>query len=482
MIWREAADHNECYFCSISIFGFNVKNTHNIKYPDVASVTKPIPYSSDDILPTPPHLKEKVEDNAECDFTEDDESDVYIASTSECTPILFDQAALNDLVRDLGLPKDKSELLGSRLQERHLLAPGTTITCYRKREKSLVGYYSEGDNYVFCNDINGLMQEFRILHDTDQWRLFIDSSKTSLKAVLLHNSNKYASIPIAHSVYLKESYENVETILKAIQYEEHKWQVCGDFKIISMLLGQQSGYTKYPCFICLWDSRAKEHHYVRKDWPLRKSLKVGEHNVLKEPLIDPKKILLPPLHIKLGLMKQFVKALDRNGALFKYLTDKFPKLSNEKIKAGIFVGPQIRQLMKTTDIESVMTTVEREAWISFKKVVKGFLGNNKASNYKELVHDMNNNFRNLGCNMSIKLHYLRSHLEWFPQNLGDVSEEQGERFHQDIKEMERRYQGKWSTSMLADYCWCLQRDLPHAQHKRRSGSRSFQEKKKRFHK
>jgi len=181
-------------------------------------------------------------------------------------------------------------------------------------------------------------------------------------------------------------------------------------------------------------------------------------------------------------MKQFVKALDRNGALFKYLTDKFPKLSNEKIKAGIFVGSQIRQLMKTTDIESVMTTVEREAWISFKKVVKGFLGNNKASNYKELVHDMNKNFSNLGCNMSVKLHYLHSHLEWFPQNLGDVSEEQGERFHQDIKEMERRYQGKWSTSMLADYCWCLQRDLPNVQHKRLSGSRSFEEKKKRFHK
>lgn len=172
-----------------------------------------------------------------------------------------------------------------------------------------------------------------------------------------------------------------------------------------MLLGQQSGYTKYPCFICLWDSRDKEQHYVRKDWPLRIILKVGERNILEEPLIDPKKILLPPLHIKLGLMKQFVKALD--CALFKYLTDKFPNLSDAKIKAGIFVGPQIRELMKTIDVESVMTTVEREAWISFKKV-KGFLGNNKASNYKELVQEMIKNFQNLGCNMSVKLHYLHT--------------------------------------------------------------------------
>ena len=41
--------------------------------------------------------------------------------------------------------------------------------------------------------------------------------------------------------------------------------------------------------------------------------------------------------------------------------------------------------------------------------------------------------------MSIKSHYLPSHLAWFPENLGDVSEEQGERFHQYIKVMKERY-------------------------------------------
>ena len=40
--------------------------------------------------------------------------------------------------------------------------------------------------------------------------------------------------------------------------------------------------------------------------------------------------------------------------------------------------------------------------------------------------------------MSIRMHYLHSHLDRFPENCGDVSDEQGERFHQDIKGMERR--------------------------------------------
>jgi len=64
--------------------------------------------------------------------------------------------------------------------------------------------------------------------------------------------------------------------------------------------------------------------------------------------------------------------------------------------------------------------------------------------------------------MSLKVHFIDSHLDFFPENLRTVSNEHGERFHQDISTMERRYQGKWSPSMLADYCWTLKRDVPQA--------------------
>jgi hypothetical protein len=59
----------------------------------------------------------------------------------------------------------------------------------------------------------------------------------------------------------------------------------------------------------------RKNHYVKKEWPVRKTLVPGVKNVEKESLVDPKKILLPPLHIKLGLMKQFVKALPKGPLL-----------------------------------------------------------------------------------------------------------------------------------------------------------------------
>jgi hypothetical protein len=102
-----------------------------------------------------------------------------------------------------------------------------------------------------------------------------------------------------------------------------------------------------------------------------------------------------------------------------------PQLSTEKIKAGIFDGPQIRQLIKDSAFVNSMNEAERKAWTSFVAVVGNFLGKRKAENYVELVNEMLNSFKSLGCNMSIKVHYLHSHLDRFPENLGDMSEEQG---------------------------------------------------------
>jgi hypothetical protein len=93
---------------------------------------------------------------------------------------------------------------------------------------------------------------------------FFQKKKRSLKAVLLHNGNNYASLPIGHSVHLKESYENLELVLTKIGYTAPDGMICGDLKVLCMLLGQQAGYTKYPCFMCEWDIRARSQHSEQK--------------------------------------------------------------------------------------------------------------------------------------------------------------------------------------------------------------------------
>ncbi|GBP45249.1 hypothetical protein EVAR_28997_1 [Eumeta japonica] len=138
---------------------------------------------------------------------------------------------------------------------------------------------------------------------------------------------------------------------------------------------------------------------------------------------------LPKLKAEiLGLMKQFVKALRQDSEAFQYLKSFFPKLSEAKIKA-------------------VPTKNKRG---SAKAVIHGFLGNRKAENYTELITDMLHNFKVMGCRMSLKVHMLHAHLDKFKDNLGAYSEEQGERFHQDVMNFEKRYQGQYNENMMVD--------------------------------
>ena len=121
--------------------------------------------------------------------------------------------------------------------------------------------------------------------------------------MLLHNGSNYPYLPMAYSVHLKEHYTSVKMLLSALKYDDYEWEVIGDFKMVSLLMGLQGSFTKIPCFFCFWDSRDTTVHYHRKDWPQRTEFSVGKSNVKWEPLIEPQKVLMPPLHIKLGLIK-----------------------------------------------------------------------------------------------------------------------------------------------------------------------------------
>lgn len=158
------------------------------------------------------------------------------------------------------------------------------------------------------------------------------------------------------------------------------------WRLVGLLVGMQSGFTKFCCFLYLWDSRAVDHlRYLRKVWPSRTHYEPGQQNVSSVSLVNPQKFLLPPLHIKLGLIKNFVETLNREAPASQYLIKLSPKLLYPKIKEGIFVGSDIRKLMAGAKFTKCLTPNEAAAWASFKSAVHNFLGKHKSPDYKRVI-------------------------------------------------------------------------------------------------
>ena len=111
--------------------------------------------------------------------------------------------------------------------------------------------------------------------------------------VLIHNGNKFPSVPLGHATNMKESYESMKLLLGKNKYDEFKWELCGDLKAVTLLLGTQLRFTKYCCYLCEWDSRGKKKHYVSKLWPKQTSLMPGEKNVVNPSLVLLENIFLP---------------------------------------------------------------------------------------------------------------------------------------------------------------------------------------------
>jgi len=170
-------------------------------------------------------------------------------------------------------------------------------------------------------------------------------------------------------------------------------------------------------------------------------------------------------------MKNFVNGMAKTSRGFKYVRNKFPNVSGTKNKEVIFTGPQIRELMQDKQFNEDLNETERTVWLSLKRICKDSLGNHKVANYQDVVQDLLTSY--MGCNMSLKIHFLGSHLDFFPESLGKVSDKPGGKFHQDIMAMEKHYQGKWTSIMLADSCWTLKRAVPEAKYRQKSYTSTF---------
>jgi hypothetical protein len=72
---------------------------------------------------------------------------------------------------------------------------------------------------VSWNNIQELMEELQPEHTSGYWRSFIDSSKVSCKAFLLHNENRFHSIALAHAVHMNETWGNFQVLLQKYTVE-----------------------------------------------------------------------------------------------------------------------------------------------------------------------------------------------------------------------------------------------------------------------
>jgi hypothetical protein len=154
LVWRQPINRVDdcCFVCLCTLKGFNTKNKKGITYPNLPSAIRPVSRGLDMPVPNPSKKLRTLEAESSATPSESSEESEY-GTCTHGTPEPFTQTELSDLFRDLNVPKDAAEILGSRLKGKKLLTPETYVTFYRNREKDLLQYFIQEESVVYCNDI-----------------------------------------------------------------------------------------------------------------------------------------------------------------------------------------------------------------------------------------------------------------------------------------------------------------------------------------
>ena len=97
--------------------------------------------------------------------------------------------------------------------------------------------------------------------------------------------------------------------------------------------------------------------------------------------------------------------------------------------------------MKDKSFIKLLKGVERTAWYRYIDVTENFLGSHREPDFADRIKKMLEAFKWIGCSCSLKMHLLNAHLDRFPSNCGDYSDQHGERAHQDCAPYENRFKG-----------------------------------------
>lgn len=168
-----------------------------------------------------------------------------------------------------------------------------------------------------------------------------------------------------------------------------------------------------------------------------------------------KKILPPVLHIKSGI----------GGKILAWEFKNNPgAISHAKAKYGTnfepnrIQGKQVNLLLKDDEFTNILTPNGKNVWLAFGKVVTGFLGRKRHPSFQLFVKRLIKLLSENDIKMTLKIHFLRDHLDKFPDSCSDYSDEAGERIHKDVKDSIRRTRHQAPKHFIIDYCWRLFRD------------------------
>ena len=195
MFWRQPTDHvSDCYFHLTNITGVTAKSKHTIQYPNLPSAMRPLPHSAELSVPKPPtkmmmNDSESSDEDAGQANNNKDCDPTFAGACSSNEPHLLTQADLNDIICDLNLSKKQADLLGSRLKGWILLCQDTKVCFNHGCHEEFKDFFSQEDGVVFCNAVCSVMEVLVHEYNLDQWCLFTDSSKVSLKVVLTFGSS-----------------------------------------------------------------------------------------------------------------------------------------------------------------------------------------------------------------------------------------------------------------------------------------------------
>jgi len=101
-------------------------------------------------------------------------------------------------------------------------------------------FFSQENDLVICNDVCSVIEPFKHQHNPAEWHLFTDSSKVSLKAVLLYNGNTFPPVPLGHVPHMKESYKNAELVWKRSSMKNKTRTYVGIYRSLLSCLATQS--------------------------------------------------------------------------------------------------------------------------------------------------------------------------------------------------------------------------------------------------